>query len=116
MILDSCHSGHGSRDDQDDRVIARSIDLGKDYKVLSSLEDSRSRSRYGKILEDFETSGLRSHVLLAGAGATQLSMEDAGRGRFTKNLINYVESVIQSDGTFDITYETLIDQMKKLVK
>ncbi|KIY72176.1 hypothetical protein CYLTODRAFT_418153 [Cylindrobasidium torrendii FP15055 ss-10] len=91
VILDSCHSGSGTRDAQaasSDAV--RGIDLPDTYKVIRTAGDldlEVGGDRQAVISPGRSKLGLRSHVLLAATSSSGLAREIQGRGAFTRVLL-----------------------------
>ena len=111
MILDSCHSGSGTREDLEDQMVTtRGIDLPDDYAILPTLDEdllSEGASRGDEIPPGSATLGLASHVLLAACGAAQTAKEGGGRGFFSQALLK----LLGSNGAFKMTYEQLIERL-----
>ncbi|KAK0234521.1 hypothetical protein EDD85DRAFT_844220 [Armillaria nabsnona] len=77
IILDCCHSGSGTRTEDDDPTFAvRGIDLPEAYTVAQDLShDIESDARASVVATGFEKSGLLSHVLLSACQAEQTAKE-----------------------------------------
>jgi hypothetical protein len=102
VILDSCHSGSGTRTAATEvsstraAFNVRGADLPPDYKILPAVDQELLRhlasSRKANALNT-STSDLYSHVLLAGTSARGVSLEDRilKRGVFTSAVLNLLE-------------------------
>ncbi|KAF5338125.1 hypothetical protein D9758_015374 [Tetrapyrgos nigripes] len=85
VIMDSCHSGSGTRsDDVTKEHSVRSIDLPHDYDILPSILQHAGRSM--NVAAGHEHDGLASHVLLAACSRDGQAREIYQRGQFTKAL------------------------------
>ncbi|EIM90778.1 uncharacterized protein STEHIDRAFT_107516 [Stereum hirsutum FP-91666 SS1] len=111
VVLDSCYAGSGTRcHDDNSQSMIRSVELPKDYAVWPAIHDDvlwQGGSRAERIVEGFDRSGSRSHVLLAACKAGQQSAEDASGGLFTRALLE----VLQDCDAAKITYEELISSL-----
>jgi hypothetical protein len=67
-------------------------------------------NRGTSIAPGFLKSGIRSHVLLSACGAEETAKEEAGRGYFTKRLLDALEDI----GADKVTYAGLIHQIPYL--
>ncbi|KAJ7912487.1 peptidase C14, caspase domain-containing protein [Mycena leptocephala] len=102
VILDSCHSGSGTRTAATEvsstraAFNVRGADLPPDYKILPAVDQELLRhlasSRKANALNT-STSDLYSHVLLAGTSARGVALEDRilKRGVFTSAVLNLLE-------------------------
>ncbi|KDR67569.1 hypothetical protein GALMADRAFT_147105 [Galerina marginata CBS 339.88] len=114
VILDCCHSGSGTRNDDRNRMARTALledyylppNLDKDIKYLSKNQTNRSNSSSN----GFSTSGLSSHVLLAACSAKELARESHGRGQFTRSLENALKTVSPDQ----ITYIQLLDRLQDI--
>ncbi|KAG6371110.1 hypothetical protein JVT61DRAFT_10652 [Boletus reticuloceps] len=77
-------------------------------RTIETLDDYIWGSRQGKIAYGFAYHGLRSHVLLAACGETELAYEHKGRGQFTSALL----ATLKSCAVNDLTYAGLLDQIQ----
>lgn len=112
MIFDSCHSGAGTRGGRVETAAIRSVKLPPTYSIPLSVLQAAEESHRGMVIrEEFEKSGLRSHVLFSGCRQGQLSGEVNGRGLFTSALL----PVLQSDGVDKLTYEEVIKRLPDIV-
>ncbi|KAK0218650.1 caspase domain-containing protein [Armillaria fumosa] len=110
VILDCCHSGSGTRADDDDPTFAvRGIDLPQTYTVAQDLLHDID-SRASAAAKGFETAGLSSHVLLSACQAEQTAMEKHGRGVFTSALLG----LLRERGVDKLTYKDLITNLPDL--
>ncbi|KAF8436543.1 caspase domain-containing protein [Boletus edulis BED1] len=105
VIFDCCHSASGTRR-QDAEYIPRSVDLH--CNIPETLDDYIWGSRHGKMAHGFAYHGLRSHVLLAACGETELAYEHGGRGLFTSALL----ATLKSCAVNDLTYAGLLDRIQ----
>ncbi|KAK0502233.1 caspase domain-containing protein [Armillaria luteobubalina] len=112
IILDCCHSGSGTRADDDDPTFAvRGIDLPQTYTVAQNLlNDIEPDARASVVAKGFETAGLLSHVLLSACQAEQTAMEKHGRGAFTSALLG----LFREEGVEQLTYKDLITNLPEL--
>ncbi|KAK0502231.1 hypothetical protein EDD18DRAFT_1064889 [Armillaria luteobubalina] len=112
VILDCCHSGSGTRTDDDDPTFAvRGIDLPESYTVAQNLlHGIEPDARATVVAKGFETSGLLSHVLLAACKHGQETGEKGGRGVFTSALL----SLLQQNDLDKITYKDIIANLPDL--
>lgn len=121
VILDSCHSGSGARTfatgPSSLAFNVRRAELHQDYRILSSV-DQELRQEIGgsRKANDVEpiTSGLHSHVLLAGTSAKGYSMENTAkkRGVFTAALLD----LLKRDSPDTISYKDAIGRLPDLLK
>ncbi|KAK0486537.1 hypothetical protein IW261DRAFT_1664882 [Armillaria novae-zelandiae] len=112
VILDCCHSGSGTRTDDDDPTFAvRGIDLPQTYTIAQNvLHDIEPDARSSAVAKGFETTGLLSHVLLAACKHGQEAGERGGRGIFTSALLNLLQ-----EHDFDkVTYKDIIANLPDL--
>ncbi|KAK0218653.1 caspase domain-containing protein [Armillaria fumosa] len=109
VILDCCHSGSGTRADDDDPTYAvRGIDLPAYYTIPDDLlHDIESDARASIISNGFKTTGLLSHVLLAACRHGQEAGERHGRGIFTSALLD----LLQEKGVDELTYKDVITSL-----
>ncbi|KAK0486539.1 caspase domain-containing protein [Armillaria novae-zelandiae] len=112
VILDCCHSGSGTRADDDDPTFTvRGIDLPETYTVSQDLlHDIEPDARASLVAKGFEKSGLLSHVLLSACQAEQTAMEKHGRGVFTSALLG----LLRERGVDKLTYKDLITDLPDL--
>ncbi|KAK0187313.1 caspase domain-containing protein [Armillaria mellea] len=112
VILDCCHSGSGTRTDDDDPTFAvRGIDLPETYTVAQDLlGDIEPDARASAVAKGFEKTGLLSHVLLSACQAEQTAMEKHGRGVFTAALL----SLLREKGVDKLTYKDVITNLPDL--
>ncbi|KAF8993487.1 caspase domain-containing protein [Cyathus striatus] len=118
VIFDCCHSGSGTRDDEDD-IVVRGIEIvdeipaDLDKRIWDGqAEELDGDDRASAIAAGFTHSGLRSHVLLAACGAGETSKEKGGTGLFTTALLDTLMSV----GADKLTYGDLIQRLPSLPK
>ncbi|KAF5344791.1 hypothetical protein D9758_014428 [Tetrapyrgos nigripes] len=113
-ILDSCHSGSGTRNDERDPTFAvRSIELPQSYTIPSSIRPSHSdfeSSRASAIAKGSENTGMRSHVLLAACLPDQEAKERHGSGAFTSALL----TLFREQGLDQLTYQGVIANLPDL--
>ncbi|KAK0218645.1 caspase domain-containing protein [Armillaria fumosa] len=109
VILDCCHSGSGTRADDDDPTFAvRGIDLPETYTVAQDLlHDIEPDARSSVVAKGFETTGLLSHVLLTACKHGQEAGERNGRGVFTSALLG----LLQEKGVDKLTYKDVINSL-----
>lgn len=111
IILDSCHSGSGTRKDRlDPDVAVRGFDLPESYVVPQALLTEYSAARASAIAKGFEKTGLRSHILLAACMQHQEAMESHGKGMFTSQLI----TLFKEEGVDKLTYQDVITMLPPL--
>ncbi|KAK0440553.1 caspase domain-containing protein [Armillaria borealis] len=111
VILDCCHSGSGTRTDDDDPTFAvRGIDLPETYTVAQDLLHDIADARASVVAMGFEKSGLLSHVLLSACQAEQTAKEKHGRGIFTSALLG----LLQEKGVGKLTYKDVIINLPDL--
>ncbi|KAK0452945.1 uncharacterized protein EV420DRAFT_1557705 [Desarmillaria tabescens] len=78
VIFDCCHSGSGTRTDDDPTFAVRGIDLPETYTIAQDLLHNIERDgRASIVTKGFEKSGMLSHL-----------QERDGRGAFTSALLN----------------------------
>ncbi|PBK59431.1 hypothetical protein ARMSODRAFT_899277 [Armillaria solidipes] len=110
VILDCCHSGSGTRTDDNDFTV-RGIDLPESYTVAQDLlNDIEPDARASAVAKGFETKGMFSHVLLSACQAEQTAMEKYGRGVFTSALLNLLRAM----GIDKLTYKDVITNLPDL--
>ncbi len=120
VILDSCHSGSGTRTDDDDPTFAvRGIDLPETYTIPNDLRlhDIDLGARADSVPEAFKKAGMLSHVLLSACKAEQVAREipatgeskKGKRGVFTSALLGVVER--HKDKIDKLTYKDVIDKL-----
>ncbi|KZV76182.1 hypothetical protein PENSPDRAFT_474063 [Peniophora sp. CONT] len=115
-ILDCCHSGSGTRDDE-------TIPRGMEFKSLDGKTDITISASYEQYLfpgdhrgiadlPEFANAGLRSHIVLAACGPKENAYEDRQRheGRFTSALLR----VLKGAGADAITYAELMRRLDNL--
>ncbi|KAK0187308.1 hypothetical protein F5146DRAFT_1105099 [Armillaria mellea] len=109
VIFDCCHSGSGTRADDDDPTFAvRGIDLPETYTVAQDLlHDIDTDARASVVAKGFEKSGLLSHVLLSACKHGQEAGERDGRGVFTSALLN----LLREKGVDKLTYKDVISSL-----
>ncbi|SJL15629.1 uncharacterized protein ARMOST_19132 [Armillaria ostoyae] len=112
VILDCCHSGSGTRTDDDDPTFAiRGIDLPETYTVAQDLlHDTEPDARASVVAKGFEKTGLLSHVLLSACKHGQEAGERDGRGIFTSALL----SLLWEKGVDKLTYKDMITSLPDL--
>ncbi|KAF8148655.1 hypothetical protein B0H34DRAFT_736447 [Crassisporium funariophilum] len=92
VVFDCCHSGSGTRKD-DERGI-RSVEL--DLNITGNLDQNiwgHGTNRSASIPAKFTHSGLRSHVLLAACSSSEFAREEKGRGNFSTALLKLLRTV-----------------------
>ncbi|PBK98365.1 hypothetical protein ARMGADRAFT_1008792 [Armillaria gallica] len=109
-ILDSCHSGSGTRTDDDPTFAVRGIDLPETYTVAQDLLHDIADARASVVANGFEKSGLLSHVLLSACRAEQTAKEKHGRGVFTSALLRLLREI----GVDKLTYRDVITNLPDL--
>jgi hypothetical protein len=115
VIFDCCHSGSLTRNDEVSKSNTnrrvRGFKYPKNQKLAPDTDrDIRAKQRGAKIVPGFLNSGLASHVLLAGCSAKESSLEEDGRGNFTKALIDTLLNI----GADKLTYTGLIQRLPSL--
>ncbi|PBK66463.1 hypothetical protein ARMSODRAFT_1021270 [Armillaria solidipes] len=112
VILDCCHSGSGTRTDDDDLTFAvRGIDLPETYTVAQDLlHGIEPDARASVVAKGFEKTGLLSHVLLSACKHGQEAGERDGRGVFTSALL----SLLREKGVDKLTYKDVITSLPDL--
>ncbi|KAL0066448.1 hypothetical protein AAF712_006490 [Marasmius tenuissimus] len=114
VILDSCHSGSGTRKDKRDETFAvRGVELPSNYTIPASIieeEELDSGERGGTVATGAEKKGLRSHVLLAACQHGQTAKERKGNGDFTSRLV----PLLREDGLDRVTYRDVINRLPPL--
>ncbi|KAF8170849.1 caspase domain-containing protein [Mycena galopus ATCC 62051] len=111
VILDSCHSGSGTRKDRnDDNFSMRGIELPTGYTIPLEVLNEGAATRAGSIAPAYQTAGLRSHVLLAACMQGQQARERQGHGLFTSALL----SVLRKEGVDRLTYKDVITRIGDL--
>lgn len=117
VILDSCHSGSGTRTStqtSDDDAI-RGISLSKDFRISTSMMASPGEVIDGQIRSSkaafgFAKGGLESHILLSACREDQTAKERHGRGLFTVALLGTLQRI----GHTNCTYVDLIQCLPDL--
>ncbi|KAK0440552.1 caspase domain-containing protein [Armillaria borealis] len=110
VILDCCHSGSGTRTDDNDFIV-RGIDLPESYTIAQDLlYDIEPDARASVVAKGFETKGMFSHVLLSACQAEQTAKEKHGRGVFTSALL----SLLREMGVDKLTYKDVITNLPDL--
>ncbi|KAJ8079113.1 hypothetical protein PM082_013400 [Marasmius tenuissimus] len=115
VILDSCHSGSGTRDDERDKTFAvRGVELPSTYTIPAGIIEDELKAageqRDSNPAPGTEMAGLRSHVLLAACKHGQTSKERGGSGDFSSQLI----PLLREDGLDQITYRDVINRLQPL--
>jgi len=116
VIFDSCHSTSGTRDGFEDDI-ARGVKLPDNYSIPLSILDKYEQTRGTEVSSGFGSSGLSSHVLLAGCMQDEQSWErqypKPPRGRFSLALLE----LLQKPGMLEtLTYRDLIQCLPALDK
>ncbi|PBK59427.1 hypothetical protein ARMSODRAFT_945616 [Armillaria solidipes] len=119
VILDCCHSGSGTRTDDNDQTFAvRGIELPASYTIPNDLHphDIDPGARADSVPEAFKKAGLLSHVLLSACKAEQVAREipttgesKGKRGVFTSALLGVLEQ--HKDRIDKLTYKDVIDRL-----
>ncbi|SJL15631.1 uncharacterized protein ARMOST_19134 [Armillaria ostoyae] len=119
VILDCCHSGSGTRTDDNDQTFAvRGIELPASYTIPNDLHphDIDPGARADSVPEVFKKAGLLSHVLLSACKAEQVAREipttgesKGKRGVFTSALLGVLEQ--HKDRIDKLTYKDVIDKL-----
>ncbi|EIM90781.1 uncharacterized protein STEHIDRAFT_107519 [Stereum hirsutum FP-91666 SS1] len=133
VILDCCYAGGGARHEDDDTyIMKRSVDLDNDYIILPTilptilqhqatpstttsspeLDEQVARAHHQKF--DPRTSGFWSSIVLAACKDTEVSLEENGRGRFSKALFEALRAAGNAGELDGLTYESLIDRLSIL--
>jgi hypothetical protein len=114
VILDSCHSGSGTRKERESGGIIRGInsieippDLDQDIWQHVEVPEGRATVPAG-----FAYSALNSHVLLAACGAKELAREEKGGGVFTSAMLHVLKSI----GAEKLTYKDMLERIPILPK
>ncbi|KAK1215771.1 hypothetical protein PQX77_021609 [Marasmius sp. AFHP31] len=115
VILDSCHSGSGTREDERDETFAvRGVELPSTYTIPASIVEeelaSEGEGRDDTPASGAEMMGLRSHILLAACKHGQTAKERGGHGDFSSQLI----PLLREDGLDQITYKDIINRLQPL--
>ncbi|KZV82915.1 hypothetical protein EXIGLDRAFT_754684 [Exidia glandulosa HHB12029] len=126
VILDSCHSGSGTRDSSPLGVMSRGFKLPASYAIDPDVDDLKLPESYtadADAKEDtdrgnrgshpavgFKASGLASHVLLAACSAEESARECDGRGYFTTALFE----VLRASTARQMTYSEIVTQLPLL--
>ncbi|THU94293.1 hypothetical protein K435DRAFT_900628 [Dendrothele bispora CBS 962.96] len=111
-VFDSCHSGSGTRGDENSFAV-RSIDLPPHYTIPSSTLSSNflsESSRASSIAKGSENFGLLSHVLLSACLPEQEAKETQGSGVFTSALL----TLLREYGVDKLTYKEVIAHLPVL--
>ncbi len=115
VIFDCCHSGSGTRTDDDDPTFAvRGIDLPEAYTVAQDLLHDIADARASVVATGFEKTGLLSHVLLSACQAEQTAKEKHGRGVFTSALLGLLREMGVDKLTYRDAIANLLICMRKL--
>jgi hypothetical protein len=108
VILDCCHSGSGTRgDDQTMETLARGCEIYPD-DVPDDLDadicGNETSTRGMRFAEGFAMKGMKSHVLLAACSANERALEDKqsqeAHGRFTTALLGLFRTVSPNQMTY----------------
>ncbi|KIJ56327.1 hypothetical protein M422DRAFT_239548 [Sphaerobolus stellatus SS14] len=116
VIFDCCHSGSGTRVNEDDPTTVRSIEMPENVDVPSDLDkpvwSDGATHRGISFPTGFLHKGIRSHMLLAACGAKEVAREDSvlARGKFTTALLKLLRE-IPADR---LTYATVLERMEKI--
>ncbi|KAJ7190615.1 hypothetical protein GGX14DRAFT_381985 [Mycena pura] len=110
VILDSCHSGSGTRDPRDETFACRGVELPKTYDIPLDVLKAESGTRASVVAKGHEKSGLRSHVLLAACMRGQTAKERHGRGAFTSQLLE----LLKGEGVDRLTYKDVVTRLPDL--
>ncbi|KAG6899196.1 hypothetical protein C0993_012399 [Termitomyces sp. T159_Od127] len=96
VIFDCCHSGSGTR--ATDGLTVRGVDLPTNYVVPANL------------LEHPQSTGLRSHVLLAACERGRQAFENQVHGLFTEELL----SLLKKEDINRLSYKDIIMRIRHL--
>ncbi|KAK0452948.1 caspase domain-containing protein [Desarmillaria tabescens] len=114
VILDCCHSGSGTRTNNNDPTsTVRGFQLPVTYTIPKDLLRGIKPDvphRASVVTKGFEKSGLSSHVLLSACKAEQSAWEKGQRGAFTSALL----SLLRTNGVDKLTYKDVITNMHDL--
>ncbi|KAF8150569.1 caspase domain-containing protein [Crassisporium funariophilum] len=113
VILDCCHSGSGTRNDDPTRL-ARTAQL-EGYEIPLHLDEDiwlpTSLGRGTQPAKGFARTGLCSHVLLAACSAEELARENSGQGQFTAALIK----LFKITPPHQLTYHQALQRIEDIV-
>ncbi|RXW14955.1 hypothetical protein EST38_g10900 [Candolleomyces aberdarensis] len=110
VILDSCHSGSGTRSDSDTRVRGGPCEVDIPAELDEDLVLQVPSHRGARVPDKFRHHGLRSHVLLAACAPHERAHEVKTSGAFTEALLG----ALKGANTAELTYEGLIERMEIL--
>ncbi|KAJ2923933.1 hypothetical protein H1R20_g13173, partial [Candolleomyces eurysporus] len=110
VILDSCHSGSGTRSGSDIRVRGGPCEGDIPEDLDDHLVKKESSHRGARVPDKFRHHGLRSHVLLAACAPHERAHEVKTSGAFTDALLG----ALKGANTAELTYEGLIERMETL--
>ncbi|KZV62929.1 hypothetical protein PENSPDRAFT_657741 [Peniophora sp. CONT] len=118
VILDCCHSGSGTRDEEDPAIerFIRGVELDDNYVIPQTLDEdiwgsvSDGQDRASAVAPGFAKAGIRSHVLLAACREDERAHETRGRGDFTRALLDTLWDI----EVHKITYRELMEHILEL--
>ncbi|KAJ2922355.1 hypothetical protein H1R20_g14729, partial [Candolleomyces eurysporus] len=126
VILDCCHSGSGTRGDEEtDETTVRGCELSPndvpedlDEHICKENPEPEATTEAGTrglgFAKGFAMKDMNSHVLLAACGAGELALEDKGpekaHGRFTAALLELLRAVAPDQ----ITYADVLSKMRRI--
>ncbi|KAI0316110.1 caspase domain-containing protein [Amylostereum chailletii] len=113
VIFDCCHSGSGTRIDEDmPSPLVRGVKLPDDYAILPMVDEQilSDEDRATCVAKKFEKAEMASHVLLAACRASELAHESNQHGDFTSALL----ALLRKDCVDRLTYEEAIMRLPDL--
>ncbi|RXW22833.1 hypothetical protein EST38_g3034 [Candolleomyces aberdarensis] len=126
VILDCCHSGSGTRGDEEtDKATVRGCELRPndvpedlDEHICKENPEPEATTEAGtrglQFAKGFSMKDMNSHILLAACGAGELAREDKGseeaHGRFTAALLELLRTVAPDQ----ITYADVLSKMRRI--
>ncbi len=108
VILDSCHSGTGTRGDRVSRGTGEKFQ-SKDYHPISSSRGSES----GGFCESKETDDAAPLVVISGASAEQLNYEYTDENGVKYGSLSFALSKALTEVNHEMTYRGLFDAVQK---
>ncbi|KAJ6535024.1 caspase domain-containing protein [Mycena capillaripes] len=118
VILDTCHSGSGTRNrisgsekvSQNEDLMIRGVELPPNYTVQRIMHNNPSSHSGVRHASRLKNRGLASHVLLAACMPNQIAREKSGRGVFTQELLRLLRAI----GADKFTYKEIIERLPEL--
>jgi hypothetical protein len=114
VILDSCHSGSGTREVKGEKRMNRGIETAVPvepslYPEIRSDGEPSVLGRATKVAGGFSDYSDTSHMLLAACRSGEVACEKEGRGVFTAALLE----TFRTHGIDTLSYSGIFDHLKR---